>query len=57
MGDASDAHGLAVVVYEVNDAVISDTDAPLVLAAYQLFASWRPGVLGKRQDLTVYPGK
>jgi hypothetical protein len=57
VGDPSDAHDLAAVVDEVNDAVISDTDAPLVSVAYELFASWRPGVLAKRQDLAVYPGK
>ena len=33
VGDARDGHGLSVVVNEVNDAVVSDTDAPLVTVA------------------------
>jgi hypothetical protein len=51
MRNAGDVDGLAGVIDGVNDSVISDADAPVVLLAVKLLAAGRPGRFGKTADL------
>lgn len=57
MSDAGNTHELHGIVNGVYNPPIAHADTPLVLVPSELFASWRAWVLGKRQNLAVYPGK
>ena len=55
--NASDCDEFRRFVDEVQHAPVPDSDAPLVLVAFQLFASCGPGIFGQRQNFPVYPGE
>ena len=57
MSDAGNTHELSGIVNRVHYAPIAHADTPLVFVPPEFLASWRTWILGKRQNLAVYPGK
>ena len=55
--NASDRDEFRRVVDDVKHAPVPDSDAPLVLIAFQLFASCGPRIIGQRQNFPVCPGE
>jgi hypothetical protein len=55
VGDARDAHPLALVIDDVHDAVIPDADAPEILVTAQLPAARRSWIGGQAIDLRHQP--
>ena len=57
MSNASDADEFRRVVDDVHLAPVTDPNAPLVLVAFQLFASCGPGIVRERQNFPVHAGE
>jgi hypothetical protein len=48
VGYSSDAYEPRLIVNNIHNAPVADADSPLILIAFQLFASSRPWVIRKR---------
>src|ERR1035438_9590018 len=57
VGHVGHGDGLARVVDYVDYPVITYPNAPQIFVAFQLFASWRPRIIGKGQNLAIDAGE
>ena len=54
MRDPGDTYEFRRVIDDLQHAPVTDSNAPLILVAFQLFAACRPRIVGQRQNLHVY---